>query len=74
MIQSYKDELKIKRRKNIIFWIVVFAFASYLFLFFQGYYLNISFDFKTNEPQKVFKQFGIINILTLPEADNITIN
>lgn len=74
MIQSYNDEIKNKKRKNIIFRIIVFSFASYLFLFFQGYYLNIDFNFITKEPQKVFKQFWIINILTLPEADNITIN
>ncbi|MCK9272490.1 hypothetical protein M0P65_03000 [Candidatus Gracilibacteria bacterium] len=74
MIQSYNDEVRNKKRKNIIFWIVVFSFASYLFLFFQGYYLNIDFNFKTKEPQNVLRQFGIINILTLPEADKIIIN
>lgn len=74
MIQSYNEEVTSKKRKNIIFWTIVSLFACYLYLFFQGYYLNIDLNLKTNEKEKILKQFWIINIWVHPEADSITIN
>ncbi|EKE26830.1 MAG: hypothetical protein ACD_4C00138G0019 [uncultured bacterium (gcode 4)] len=74
MIHSYNEEVKIKRRKNIIFWTIVFFLAWYLYLFFQGYYLNVDFNLKTPKKENLFKQFWIINIQVFPDQDDIKVN
>ncbi|MDD2487435.1 MAG: hypothetical protein PHS92_03630 [Candidatus Gracilibacteria bacterium] len=74
MIQSYKEEIKSKKRKNMIFWAVVLTLACYLYLFFQGYYLNVDFNLKTQKTTDIFKQFGIINVQVFPDSDSIKIN
>jgi cell shape-determining protein MreC len=38
MLESYQHEIQRKRRAARVFWCIVFAFALFLFFFFQGYY------------------------------------
>ena len=51
----------------------VLVVAFFLYLFFQGYYLNI--DFNINKPKQapILKQFWIINLKAFPNPDNIFI-
>ncbi|MDD2565671.1 MAG: hypothetical protein PHZ26_02070 [Candidatus Gracilibacteria bacterium] len=75
MIKSYIEEIHSRRNKAAIFWLMVFISSCLLYLFFQGYYVNV--DFKINDgvnPKNILKQFGIINIHVFPNPDNIFIN
>lgn len=76
MIQSYKEELRSRKRKNMFFWSVVFTMTFFLYLFFQWYYINIDFkiDSGNRVPSPYLKQFWIINLHVFPNPDNIFIN
>lgn len=51
MLDSYFEEVRKKRRKNLIFWILVFIFAIGLYFFFQGKYISINIG-----SQNIFSQ------------------
>jgi|GEM_PF-4176144 len=76
MIPSYKQDLQARKNKNRVFWTIVFLFAGFLYLFFQGYYINYNQLFHLDdESKKTFlKPFGIIDIHVFPSPDTITIN
>ena len=85
MLENYEKELSQKRLERRIFWFVVWLFAIFLYLFFQGYYPYIRLDISgyftsnsgttdTGERPQIVRAFGIINIRTLPVADAITVN
>ena len=40
MIPSYQEELRIRKNKDYIFWLVVIIMTFFLYFFFQGYYPN----------------------------------
>lgn len=77
MIQSYKEEVTSRRNKAAIFWLIVFVFSCFLYLFFQGYYLNI--DFKDIQNKKdprasdILKQFWIVKMQIFPNPEQIYI-
>ncbi len=76
MIPSYRADLRTRKNKNRVFWAIVFTFAGFLFLFFQGYYINYNQLFHLDdESKKTFlKPFGIVDIHVFPSPDSITIN
>ena len=77
MIQSYKEEVTSRRNKAAIFWFVVFVFSGFLYLFFQGYYLNLDLkDIKVadTKPSNILKQFWIIKMQVFPEPQEIYID
>lgn len=76
MIPSYNQELRTRKNKNRVFWTIVFVFAGFLYLFFQGYYINYNQLFHLDdESKKTFlKPFGIVDIHVFPSPDSIKIN
>lgn len=48
MLDSYFQEVRNKRRKNIIFWLLVLIFAIFLYLFFNGKYISVNVDWNKN--------------------------
>lgn len=81
MLETYYEEIARKRRQRRIFWIVVWLLASFLYLFFQGYYPYVRIDLgqffeSQEEPAKpqVVRAFGIINVRTSPAPDRIVVS
>lgn len=76
MIPSYQADLQARKNKNRVFWTIVFLFSGFLYLFFQGYYINYNQLFHLDdESKKTFlKPFGIIDVHVFPSPDVITIN
>lgn len=76
MIPSYKADLQARKMKNRIFWTIVLLFSGFLYLFFQGYYINYEQLFRPDDTSKqaFLKPFGIIDIHVFPSPDAITIN
>lgn len=77
MIKTYQEEVNSRRNKAAIFWFFVFLSSVFLYMFFQWYYIKIDFQLDSNNsktPQPIIKQFGIINLRTQPNPDNIFIN
>jgi hypothetical protein len=46
MLDSFHEEIRRKRHSYILFWVIVLGFAVLLYMFFQGYYVNVSLGFK----------------------------
>lgn len=79
----YKEEVARKRRNAKIFWILVFFFATLLYFFFQGKYLNVGGWWQhlvvsyesgatvSGEQPSFIRSFGIINIRTTPADSTI---
>lgn len=71
-MESYHQEIIRKRRSARVFWLIVFAFATLLYFFFQGYYPNISLGLKEITgsghiaDESIVKAFGIINVKVNP--------
>ncbi|MDD2917077.1 MAG: hypothetical protein PHH70_04510 [Candidatus Gracilibacteria bacterium] len=76
MIPSYKEEIRIRKNKDRVFWFVVAVMTVFLYFFFQGYYPNYErFFSKTDTSKQAFlKPFGIIDIHVFPSPDSIWIN
>lgn len=77
MIKSYIQDIKSRRNKAAIFWLLVFISSIFLYLFFQWYYLSIDFKLDSKNgrnPTPVLRQFWIINIKVSQNPDNIFIN
>lgn len=87
MLENYYEEIGRKRRERWMFWIVVWALSTFLYLFFQGYYPYVKFDTwkflekrggsevetPVEKPQ-VVRAFGIINVRAVPSPDRIVIS
>ena len=82
-MEPYHQEIIRKRQAARIFWGIVFAFATFLYFFFQGYYPSIDFSFKElfqsgnvrkPEVSEFVKSFGIINISVTPEDATILLS
>ncbi len=82
MLETYFEEIARKRRGRRIFWVAVFGFASFLYLFFQGYYPYVRIDFaeffdrqssETSQKPQVVRAFGIIIVRTSPAPDRISV-
>lgn len=76
MIPSYQEEIRIRKGKDRIFWVVVAIMTVFLYFFFQGYYPNYErfFDREDTSKQAFLKPFGIIDIHVFPSPDGIWIN
>ena len=87
MLENYYEEVGRKRRERWMFWIVVWALSTFLYLFFQGYYPYVRFDTwkflekrggnvaeTPAEKPQVVRAFGIINVRTVPAPDRIVIS
>jgi hypothetical protein len=90
MLDSFYDEVRRKRNSYMIFWIIVLGFAVLLYMFFQGYYFNVSLGFErlihggapkaltqsgaVIPPESILKSFGIINLRVTPAPSAMTIN
>lgn len=83
MLESYYGEVERKKNQRRIFWLIVFGFATFLYLFFQGYYPYVRFDtwkfLEMGKPElaekpQVVRAFGIINVRAIPEPDLIAIS
>lgn len=76
MIPSYQEEIRIRKGKDRVFWLVVAVMTVFLYFFFQGYYPNYErlFDREDASKQAFLKPFGIIDIHVFPSPDGIWIN
>lgn len=76
MIPSYQEELRIRKNKDRIFWLIVAIMTVFLYFFFQGYYPNYErfLDRSDTSKQAFLKPFGIIDIHVFPSPDSIWIN
>lgn len=82
MIPSYNEELRVRKGKDRIFWVIVFIMTIFLYFFFQGYYPDYerllglkTQDISKNISKETFmKPFGIIDMHVLPTPDKILIN
>lgn len=76
MIPSYQEEIRIRKIKDRIFWLIVAIMTVFLFFFFQGYYPNYErfLDRTDTSKQAFLKPFGIIDIHVFPSPDEIRIN
>lgn len=75
-ILTYAQEVRARRRNDTIFWLVTTVFACFLYLFFQGYYVNYRqiFTHAPDAKQTFLKPFGIIDIHAVPSPDGMIIN
>ena len=84
MIETYRSEIKRKRRNARWFWVIVFLCATFLYFFFQGYYPDVRLGWKrifredtgttiTGSFEDLIKSFGIINVKTIPNTAGILI-
>lgn len=76
MIPSYQEEIRVRKNKDRIFWLIVAIMTVFLYFFFQGYYPNYErlFDRTDTSKQAFLKPFGIIDIHVFPSPDAILIN
>ncbi len=88
MLNSYQEEVRRKRNAYRVFWLVVFAFAFLLYMFFQGYYISVQVGFQdllraanpvnyntnTGGNVQMLRSFGIVNIQVNPNPSVLTIN
>ncbi len=86
MLERYHEEVQRKKFAYRIFWFVVLAFATLLYMFFQGYYFSMQVGFErlmhvgkensysTGSNDSMVKPFGIINIKVDPSPNLLTIN
>lgn len=76
MIPSYQEEIRIRKNKDRIFWLIVGIMTVFLYFFFQGYYPNYErfLDRTDTSKQAFLKPFGIIDIHVFPSPDDILIN
>lgn len=76
MIPSYQEEIRIRKNKDRIFWVIVGIMTVFLYFFFQGYYPNYErfLDRPDASKQAFLKPFGIIDIHVFPSPDGIWIN
>ncbi len=76
MIPSFQEEIRIRRLKDFVFWLVVAVMTVFLYFFFQGYYPNYErfLDRTDTSKQAFLKPFGIIDIHVFPSPDGIWIN
>lgn len=47
MIDSYNEEVRKKRQRNLFFWLLVLIFAIGLFFFFKGKYISLNVNWNT---------------------------
>lgn len=78
-IQTYKQEVRQANIRKWFFWLVVFIITTFMYFFFQGYYIDTKLIFQDREkffdkPQDYIKPFWVIELNLLPEADNLSIN
>ena len=76
MIPSYQEEIRIRKNKDRVFWLVVAIMTVFLYFFFQGFYPNYErFLDRTDASKQAFlKPFGIIDVHVFPSPDTILIN
>ena len=76
MIPSYAQSIHNRKKKGLIFWMIVLFFTGFLYLFFQGYYINYQELFRSvdTSKQSFLKPFGIIDLHVFPSPDRISIN
>ncbi|MDD4151097.1 MAG: hypothetical protein PHR68_00620 [Candidatus Gracilibacteria bacterium] len=78
-IQTYKQEVRQANIRKLFFWFIVFIITTFMYFFFQGYYIDTKMLFQDREnffdkPRDYIKPFGVIELNLLPEADNLSIN
>lgn len=90
MLESYFQEVKRKQMRKLFFWLIVFIFASLLYLFFKGTYIVVNFDWINrleDNPQITssgltnswgnfitLNHFGIVNVKTFPRDATMLLN
>lgn len=76
MIPSYQEEIRIRKNKDRLFWVIVAIMTTFLYFFFQGYYPNYEriLDRTDTSKQAFLKPFGIIDVHVFPSPDSILIN